>query len=213
MTGELMKFPDVRTCLESEAVCRDLEDYRKLLIKWQKVQNLVSRETVGDIWKRHFEDSLQILSYLPCGSSNIIDIGSGGGFPAIPMAIASRNHSLKFTLVEANKRKAAFLREVSRQLQLNLRVYGVRIEQLDPSGLGDFDVITSRATAPLDRLLGMVAPLWSKKTVAIFHKGRDFGAELAESRANWSFDVVKRSSEVDMSGVVLQIRHLERRCS
>jgi len=73
------------------------------------------------------------------------------------------------------------------------------------------DVITSRATAPLSKLLGLALPFWSKGTVAIIHKGQEFGAELSESRANWDFDVVSRASKVDVSGVILEIRRLKSR--
>jgi len=189
----------------------DLEKYKKLLIKWQKVQNLVSRETMGDVWQRHFADSLQILNYLPKNTSRILDIGSGGGFPAVPLAIAMRDQATVFHLVEANRRKVSFLRTVSRELGLGLIVHGVRSEHVDPVEIGLVDVITSRATAPLSKLLGLALPFWSEDTVAIFHKGHEFGVELSESRANWDFDVIRRASDVDVSGVILEIRRLKSR--
>ncbi len=189
----------------------DLEKYKKLLIKWQKVQNLVSRETLGDVWQRHFADSLQLLDYIPKNTTKILDIGSGGGFPAIPLAIALRDNSTVFHLLEANRRKVSFLRAVSRELDLGLNVHGSRAEHVDPTEIGPIDVITSRATAPLSRLLGLALPFWNEDTVAIFHKGHEFSAELSESRANWCFDVVRRVSKVDVSGVILEIRRLKSR--
>src|SRR5690606_39206156 len=70
-------------------VAADLESYAKLLVKWQSVQNLVSRETLGQVWTRHFADSLQILSRTGPTDRLFLDFGSGGGFPALPMAIGS----------------------------------------------------------------------------------------------------------------------------
>lgn len=202
-------FADILTL--SDVSKFDLEKYKKLLIKWQKVQNLVSRETLDDIWQRHFADSLQILDYIPKNTTKILDIGSGGGFPAVPLAIVLRDTSAVFHLVEANRRKVSFLRAVSRELELGLNVHGGRAEHVDPIEIGPIDVITSRATAPLSRLLGLALPFWGEDTVAIFHKGHEFGAELSESRANWCFDVVRRASSVDVSGVILEIRRLKSR--
>ncbi|MCF6325856.1 MAG: 16S rRNA (guanine(527)-N(7))-methyltransferase RsmG [Devosiaceae bacterium] len=195
----------------SDASKSDLEKYKNLLIKWQKVQNLVSRETLNDIWRRHFDDSLQILECFPENASKILDIGSGGGFPAVPLAIVMRGKSAVFHLVEANRRKVSFLRAVSRELGLGLNVHGKRAEHVDPDEIGPVDVITSRATAPLSRLLGLMLPFWCEDTVAIIHKGHEFSAELSESRANWDFDVIRRVSKVDVSGVILEIRRLKSR--
>ena len=78
-------------------VAKDLESYAQLLHKWQAVQNLVSRETLNDVWNRHFVDSLQILSLLKQDDVAFLDLGSGGGLPALPLAIAlkSPNHHFK----------------------------------------------------------------------------------------------------------------------
>jgi len=90
----------------------DLEHYAALLRKWNAVQNLVSRETLAEIWPRHIEDSLQLVPLLRPHDRQIIDLGSGGGLPAIPMAIASRETERRFTLVEPVAKKASFLRAV-----------------------------------------------------------------------------------------------------
>ena len=91
-------------------IAADLESFAGLLAKWQRVQNLVSRET-DELWDRHVADSLQLLKYYR-GESSVLDLGSGGGFPAIPMAIALKDQRVDFTLVESSAKKTAFLRTV-----------------------------------------------------------------------------------------------------
>src|SRR5690606_530596 len=100
-------------------VAADLESYAKLLVKWQSVQNLVSRETLGQVWTRHFADSLQILSRTGPTDRLFLDFGSGGGFPALPMAIGSKGSDRHFVLIEPTARKVSFLRTVARELGLN----------------------------------------------------------------------------------------------
>ncbi|OYW98744.1 MAG: hypothetical protein B7Z15_21800, partial [Rhizobiales bacterium 32-66-8] len=94
-------------------VAVDLESYARLLQKWQAVQNLVSRETLDDVWSRHFADSLQVLPLLKPTDHAFLDLGSGGGFPALPLAIALKGSPQHFTLIEPNGRKVSFLRTVA----------------------------------------------------------------------------------------------------
>jgi len=87
----------------ADAVAQDLESYAQLLAKWQSVQNLVSRETMPALWTRHIADSLQILRRLLPGDRRFLDLGSGGGLPAVPLAIARKGErDLRLVLLEAN---------------------------------------------------------------------------------------------------------------
>jgi 16S rRNA (guanine527-N7)-methyltransferase len=88
-------------------VAADLESYAQLLAKWQPVQNLVSRETLNDVWSRHFADSLQVLKLLKADDRAFLDLGSGGGLPALPLAIALKSPNHHFTLIEPNDEKSA----------------------------------------------------------------------------------------------------------
>jgi 16S rRNA (guanine527-N7)-methyltransferase len=189
------------------AVAADLESFAALLGKWNRTQNLVSRETVDQLWPRHISDSLQLLKYLRSTDRNIVDLGSGGGFPAIPLAIAS-GAGRRFTLVEPIAKKASFLRTASRELGLDLDVKACRAEQLDLAALGPVDLVTSRALAPLARLLALAQPLLQPQTRAIFHKGREHVDELAESDAHWHYDVLVHQSDTDRSGVLLEFSNL-----
>src|SRR5690606_18598695 len=115
-------------------VAAELESFAALLGKWNRVQNLVSRETADSVWIRHIADSLQVLRYLRDTDHTILDLGSGGGFPAIPLAIASIGRRA-FILVEPTTKKASFLRTVSREIGLGLSVENRRAEDISPTDL------------------------------------------------------------------------------
>ena len=189
-------------------VAADLESYAQLLAKWQSVQNLVSRETLGQVWSRHFADSLQILKLLRPGDHAFIDLGSGGGLPALPLAIALKSPNHHFTLIEPNGRKVSFLRTVARELGLMVAVEGRRSDQVDSRKTPRPDVITSRALAALPVLCGWMEPFFAPKTKAILHKGREHGEELVEAATHWDYDVVVSSSDIDPSGVLLTLENL-----
>jgi len=185
-------------------IAADLESFARLLAKWQRVQNLVSRET-DEFWDRHVADSLQLLKFYR-DESRILDLGSGGGFPALPLAIALKDRPVDFTLVESNAKKTAFLRAAARQLGLRIETLRERIETIAPR---ETSLLTSRALAELSQLLTWSAPWFGDKTRALFHKGREYGDELDKSRALWQFDVIVHSSDTSGGGVILEISNLD----
>jgi len=194
-------------------VASDLESYAQRLAEWQRVQNLVSRETLGALWTRHFADSLQLLTRLDAGDRHILDVGSGGGFPALPLAIASKGLDRRFTLIEPTSRKVSFLRAIARSCGLSVAVEGRRIEQIDSRETGQVDVITARALASLSQLCSMSEPFFGPQTRAIFHKGREHVEELREAGAHWQFDVLLTKSDTDDSGVLVELRNLRSKTS
>ena len=181
----------------------DLEHYAALLRKWNGVQNLVSRETLAEIWPRHIEDSLQLVPLLRPYDRQIIDLGSGGGFPAIPMAIASRETERRFTLVEPVAKKASFLRAVARELALPVSVESVRAEQIDSRET--FDVVTSRALAALPKLLGYGVDFLRPGGHMLLLKGRTFREEMALAAQLFDFDVIVHPSSTDPEAAILEI--------
>ena len=194
-----------------DQVGHDLESYAALLKKWQAVQNLVSRETLGAVWERHFADSMQVLPQLNAGDRELMDLGSGGGFPALPLAIASKGLDRHFVLVEPTARKVSFLRTVARELGLNVTVIGRRSDEIDSRETPVPDVITSRALAALPLLCDWMEPFFAVKTRAILHKGREHVDELTESGAHWHYDVVVNKSDTDPGGVILTITNLKKK--
>lgn len=188
-------------------VAAGLESFAALLLKWNRVQNLVSRETESALWDRHIADSLQLLKFYNPGDTRSLDLGSGGGFPALPLAIAS-GPDRDFILVEPIAKKASFLRTAARELGLNVTVHTARTESLDPAALGKISVITSRALASLTTLCGLAAPFVGPGTRLLLHKGREHVEELGESDAHWRYDVLVHPSDTHPEGVLLELRNL-----
>jgi 16S rRNA (guanine527-N7)-methyltransferase len=186
------------------SVVSDLQAYAALLRKWNAAQNLVSRETLGELWPRHIEDSLQLLPLMRAEDRQIIDLGSGGGFPAIPLAIASRGLERRFKLVEPIAKKAAFLRTMVRELSLPVSVELVRAEQIDSRET--FDLITSRALAALPELLTLALPFLRSSGHMLLHKGRNYREELASAAALYDLDVIVHPSRTDPEAAILEIR-------
>lgn len=192
-----------------ETVEVDLDRFAALLRKWQAAKNLVSRETLEALWPRHILDSLQLLAFLRPTDRLFLDIGSGGGFPAIPLAIAVKGRA-EFVLVESNTRKASFLRTVARELELPVTVHATRAEELSAIEAGTPDVVTSRALAPLPALLSLAQPLCGANTRLLLHKGRTFREELVESGLLWHIESVSHRSLTDPDGVILEITAFSR---
>ena len=194
--------------------------YRATLESWQRTINLVAPSTVNEIWTRHFSDSAQLFGRIPANAAHLVDLGSGAGFPGLVLAILAadtclpgkRNSSppLKVTLVESDTRKAAFLREVARQVGIAVDIVSSRIESMDKSAiLTPIDVVTSRALAPLPRLLELMMPLASLHTVGLFLKGRAVEQEITEARLLFLFDHVLIPSVTDAEGRIVEIRNLQ----
>ena len=174
-----------------------LEAYLDLLQQWQKAINLVGKSTLDDAWRRHVLDSAQLFRHLPKGPARLADIGSGAGLPGLVLAIMG---AAEVHLVEADRRKAQFLREAARQLQLgNVRVHAARIESLDLA----VDVVTARALAPLSELLSLAAPLLAPGGRLLLLKGRNVEAELTAAGKHWTMRVAVEPSLADLRGRVL----------
>lgn len=184
----------------------ELERFAALLRKWNAVQNLVSREAIDQLWPRHIDDSLQLMKFVRDSDRTVIDIGSGGGFPAIPMAIASRGTERRFTLIEPIAKKAAFLRTVARELKLPVTVLAQRAEEVDSRETAD--LVTSRALAALPELLRLCLPFRAPEGRLLLPKGRNYREELDAAAAVYHFDVLAHSSESDPAGVILEITNL-----
>lgn len=187
----------------------DLDALDALLRRWQAAQNLVSRETLSQLWERHVVDSLQLLPLLG-SATTIVDLGSGGGFPALPLAIARKGGPQRFVLIEPNSKKVSFLRAAIRQFELGAEVIGRRSAEVVPATLPPVDLVTSRALARLDVLLGMAEPFWRPGTRALFHKGGEHAEELDECSPHWQFDVLEHQSMTHADGVILEITNLRR---
>lgn len=187
-----------------------LKDYEALVRRWTPAINLVSKNTVQDLWERHIADSAQV--FLACDSSKArswVDLGSGGGFPGLVVAILAKEltPALRVTLVESDLRKATFLRQAAQSLSLDLHVLSSRIESLAPQNA---DILSARALASLCDLLSYASKHLRAGGTAVFPKGARYAEELAEARKSWSFDVNTLPSLSDDSAAILVIRNIHR---
>lgn len=186
-----------------------LRAYEALLRKWNPAINLVARSTLEGIWSRHFLDSAQIYDLAPPNTRSWADLGSGGGFPGLIVAIlaASEGRALAVTLVESDQRKAAFLMTAARELGLSLAVRAERIESLPPL---QADVLSARALAPLEQLIGHAERHLSPQGVALFPKGASHAAEMKQALEKWRFSYETVRSVTDANAVIFQIKGVSR---
>lgn len=186
-----------------------LEAYEALLKKWNGAINLVSPQTISQVWTRHFLDSAQIFTLRAENARSWTDLGSGGGFPGAVVAImaAEQAPGLALTLVESDTRKAAFLMTVGRELGLKYRVLSQRIEAIPPLSS---DVLSARALAPLAELLGFSERHLAHGGICLFPKGVRWREELAEAEKLWAFKTTLHKSVTDSEAVILKIEGIER---
>jgi 16S rRNA (guanine527-N7)-methyltransferase len=138
MFGELLRGKLAGVCEVSDAEVARLEAHYELLTRWNKVLSLTSVRTLEDAVERHYCESVFAAVHLPAGAASVADIGSGAGFPGIPIAIMRPECAV--VLIESHQRKAAFLKEASRELG-NVRVAAKRVEEVSET----FDWVVSRA--------------------------------------------------------------------
>lgn len=180
-----------------------INHFHALVVKWNPKINLVASSTLEDFTTRHVEDCLQLAELAKADSGDWVDMGSGGGFPGIVVAIAAADTSLKITLMESDLRKTAFLRTAARELGLgNVQVVAERIEISAPS-LADH--ISARALAPLPKLLGMVHRHLKPSGTAWLMKGRSWREECEQASAIWQFDSTAFPSRTDPEAAILKI--------
>ena len=129
MNDTISKYDLMSVCTVSRETIDRLEVYAGLLEKWNSTINLVSKNTINQMWKRHFLDSAQLWTHIPSETKTLVDIGSGAGFAGLVLAIIGMEKSpnMKFTLIECDSRKCAFMRNVSREINLDVQIITKRI--------------------------------------------------------------------------------------
>ena len=175
-----------------------------LLLRWNGRVNLVSARSADDVWQRHVMDSLQLLPLLPPAASRaLLDIGSGAGFPGLVLATAT---GWETDLVEADKRKAAFLTEAAARLDLRgVKVHAARVERVR---LAKAELLTARALARLPTLLRYAHGLLSPTGVALFPKGRTADEELTAASRGWNMRVERFQSRTDPASTIFRISEI-----
>jgi 16S rRNA (guanine527-N7)-methyltransferase len=181
-----------------------LKAYAGMLEDWNARHNLVSQASLADIWQRHMLDSAQLVQFIPDRARTLADLGSGAGFPGLVLAELLRG-KVQVTLFESVTKKCRFLEAVRDRLGLDTIIRNDRMETATPER---FDVVTARACAPLDKLLGYAQAFLAPQTICLFLKGQNVGAELTDARNSWKMRVLQHPSQTDPSGTILEVREL-----
>ncbi|MBO9434421.1 16S rRNA (guanine(527)-N(7))-methyltransferase RsmG [Ruegeria sp. R13_0] len=185
-----------------------LDRYVELVKRWNPKINLVSRNSLEDIWDRHILDSVQVFRCATVADT-WVDIGTGGGFPGMVCAIVALDEApyTRFQFVESDQRKSAFLRNVARECGVTCQVISKRIESVDPL---EADILSARALADLRTLLFFCDRHLSENGTALLPKGANWKKELSEAQEEWKFDVEPITSLTEPQAVILKIKGVSR---
>lgn len=188
-----------------------LTAFVSLLTEWNAKMNLVSKNSLEDVWMRHILDSLQLIKYIPQNTKILLDIGSGAGFPALVLAIVMQEKmpTAKWILIESITKKTVYLNDVCAKLNLeNVLVENNRVENLQ---FKNIDLITARAVAALDILCGYAYGIAGAKAKMLLLKGRTYEEEICSAKQKWNFDYSVSPNAYGSDGVILQIDNLRKR--
>ncbi|KMW58898.1 rRNA small subunit 7-methylguanosine (m7G) methyltransferase GidB [Candidatus Rhodobacter oscarellae] len=193
----------------SRETSEKLQIYDDLLNKWNRTINLVSGSTLDAAWHRHMTDSAAAYARIPLDAKSLVDLGAGGGFPGMVLAImaAGEHRDIRLTCIEADLRKCEFLRTVARATELKAGVLTRRIEDAPPQNA---DVVVARALSSLTKLLTHAERHLHPSGFAIFHKGEGWKTELEEAQEHWKFSYETSPSMTHPEAVLLSIGDITR---
>ena len=184
----------------------DLEAFRLRLVEANAVMNLVGPDSLPDFWNRHVWDSAQLLDLAP-DAKTWADLGAGAGFPGLVLSIMLKGREgTHVWLIDSLAKRCRFLQEVVNALSLPATVIVGRAEAQSVT----CDIVTARAVAPLDKLLGYAQPYFQRGAQGLFLKGERAESELIEARKSWHFEAELAPSQSDVRGRIVTIRSLRR---
>jgi len=190
---------------EYDETAKERLDVLVLLLREENQrQNLVSSASLEEVWRRHIVDSAQLLQHVPRETfGSWLDLGTGAGFPGL--VIATLRPELPVLMVESRSKRVDWLERARIALDLSAaKVFGSRLEQLESRNVS---VISARAFAPLERLLGLSARFSTRDTIWLLPKGRSAKQELAELRGwNHLFHVEQSITDADAGVIVGTLR-------
>lgn len=190
----------------SDAATADLATFAARLAEANAVMNLVGPDTLPDIWNRHYWDSAQLLALAP-EAKTWADLGAGAGFPGVVLAILLKGTpGAHVWLIDSLGKRCRFLEQVVDELGLPATVINGRAEAQTIA----VEVVTARAVAALDKLLGYAQPYLQRGARALFLKGEKADLEVAEARRVWQFDADLSVSRSDPRGRIVSVRSLRR---
>jgi len=190
----------------------DFESYIAMLQKKNEEINIISKKNASDevIRERHIIDSAQIIDLIDLNNDIIVDIGSGGGMPGIIIAIMLKNQKnpLKVHLYEKSHHKSSFLRNVSRDLNLNTEIIQQNIFEAQNLQSG---TIMARAFKPLPVILDLVCKNFRSYNNLVLFMGKNGENVLKETQKNWDFDFEKKKSITSVDSFLLNIKNIKKK--
>ena len=195
----------------SRETISSLKKYEELLKKANKRLNLIGKSTVHEIWERHFLDSAQVIDFIGKNDKNLVDIGTGAGFPGLVLAIMSKDRKipLKIKLIEKSNKKTKFLQDVINELNLNAEVINENVFELKEK-ISE-DVFVARAFKPLKIILQLVhdnTENWKKIFVFLGKTGK---SELVQASKVWDIEYKQRVSLTSNDSIIVEINRLEKK--
>ena len=189
----------------------DFENYISLILEKNKKINIISQKTSSkkSIIDRHILDSAQIIDFVDLNSNTTTDIGSGGGMPGIIVAIMLKNlkKDVNVHLYEKSYHKSDFLREVSKKLKLNTKVFQKNIFEIKNIETG---TIMSRAFKPMPVVLDLVYKNFSKYKNLIFFMGKSGKRIFEDSKKEWELDYIEKKSITNEDSFLLNIKKIKK---
>ena len=200
----------VKSLNVSRETLKSFYEYEALLSKWNEKINLVSKNTLVDIWERHFLDSGQIIKHVEASGKRWVDVGSGAGFPGLVVALLLKDRKIdcNLVLVEKNAKKVYFLNEVIRKLNLSVEVVNDNIDTLEPLNA---DILTARAFSDLKNLIEIAFRHRKKEGICLFLKGENYRFELDKTLNYWFFDYDIVESLSSSSGKIIRVKKILKR--
>jgi len=190
----------------SDANIADLQAFLVMLTEANEVMNLVGPDTIPDFWNRHAWDSAQLLSLAP-EAKTWADLGAGAGFPGVVLAILLKGRpGAHVWLIDSLGKRCRFLQTIVDALDLPATVVNGRAEEQTIS----VDVVTARAVAAMDKLLGYAQPYFQRGAKGLFLKGEKAEAELKKARRVWQFEAELTVSRSDPRGRIVSLGSLRR---
>jgi 16S rRNA (guanine527-N7)-methyltransferase len=164
--------------------CHRIRAYVHLLLRWNERVSLTTVTNPEEMVRFHFGESIYAVASGVVKDGRLADVGSGGGFPGIPLSLIRKN--LEVTLIEPNLKKSVFLLEVKRELKLeNVNVARTRMEVFEG---GSFDLVTSRALGKFDELLTFAEARLKPSGKAVLWLGLDDADELISRKNRWNWE-------------------------
>ena len=207
--SNILEYSKLEALNVSRETFPELEEFRSLIIEKNKEINLISTNTENISRERHIIDSAQIIDFIDENDKICVDIGSGSGLPGIVLAIIMKHKKsdMQFHLYEKSYNKSVFLREVSKKLKLNTKIFQKNI--FDEKNLIS-DVIVARAFKPIPVILSLANENFKKFKNIILYLGKNGKQTLIETLSKWQFEYKEKKSLTSEDSCLIKIYNLKK---